>query len=497
MTAVTQTLRRRNKEPAVLMFLEISGVKAHGQATTTDRRRRRWRRLLLAGAVVLFLCVALALSALLLIHPEAIHQKLLAEAPRLFPGNLTFAKVILRRLPVPRIAVRYVQWQLPGHIWLTVEQMVITPRLLPLLRGKLEIAEVRIDRPVMHWFGPVGMTSPTKPAEDPDRNFDIERLAAVINQLPTLLAPSITAWTATVPGVRMALSRGELIIPAEIGGEARLSLRGLTGVVDLSGNQAQMDLSFVSDRQETFTLASRLNLRNQTGEGTLTFHDVQLQHLCSLIFPLRPVRFADSQVSGRFSWALHGPQTWSASFQGSCPTLALNAADAPAKIQGGQLSLQFHSEDQRLLISLDSLTLDAPRVHGSGWLLLDQQAQQVQLAFRGWDLDASALRQTALELLKDSTTNQKVFTIVQGGTVPWITWDAQGPPGELTTATPHIITGAMEHGSILIPGIDLLAKDAQGRVQIVDGVLVGEALAARTERTWGMGRQLAGGPQGR
>ncbi len=452
----------------------------------TPQRRSKWLRRLSVVVAALLLVLMAWLLMLHLLRPEVVEQRLLGEARRLLPGDLTFGKVSVRLLPVPRVIIRHIQWQIPGRASLTVERLVSTARLLPLLGGKVEIASLQVERPTMHWLVPLTGTPPPGPASEVDdaRGFDV--LTATIARLPSHLAMAVAAMDTAPSALQVAIRRGELIVPAKEGTAPQVHLRGVTARLDLTSDQAKIDLSCSSANNETLSLKSQFDLRNLTGDGNLDFHRIQFHRLIPLFLPQHQTRFLDSQISGRFSWKLEGPWAVTGSLEASLPRLVISTQEAPLEIRGGQLTLQFHGKDNNFLLSLDSLVLEAPSLNGSGFALLDQRTPQVQVGFQGWDVDASSLRHAALGLMKDSLTTRQVFTIVQGGVVPWITWNAQAHTlAELADATHHIVTGGMRHGTILVPNIGLLISDAQGQVRIADGILVGENLAGRTEGSQG------------
>ncbi|HAA04619.1 MAG TPA: hypothetical protein DCE18_14835 [Syntrophobacteraceae bacterium] len=457
----------------------------------TEPRRRKWRRgLLVLGAVLLFLAVAW-LSMLHLFRPEVVEQRLLGEVRRLIPGSLTFGKVSLRHLPVPRVTIRHLQWQLPGKASLSAERLVFTVRLLPLLRGKVEIASLQVEHPIFHWLEPLASTPQPTDFAATDDPFGLGVVSTIIANLPSHLATAVAALDPAPSELRLAIRRGELILAGKQDHGPQIHLRGVTANLELASDQVRMDLSCSSGDNASLSLKSELNLRNLTGECNLDFHQIQLDRILPLFIPSSLDRFLAAQINGKLSWSLKASREWVGSLDVSLPKLVIRTQEAPLEIRGAQMASQFHIRDHQLLLSLDSLAVEAPLLHGSGFLQLDQSTPRVQIGFQGWDIDASSLRHGALSLMREAVTLRKVFTIVQGGMVPWITWNAQASTlDELGDATRHIITGGMRDGGILIPNIDLLVSHAQGQVRIVDGVLTGERLSGRTTGSQGTAGNL-------
>ena len=468
------------------MFLNTP-IDGPDPGSSTMHRRKKWLRRLLA-ALVACLLVAASLLFVLFHHirPEALQERILTESSRLLPGHFEFATVTLSLLPIPRVFIHNIHWQLPGRVTLKLDYLALTPRLLPLLMGRVEIARLRAEHPVVYWNGPMPERSAVPSENGQELPTDWEQLAATVGRLPAGLATAIAGWVATTPEMKVAINQGELVVLPETGNEPLFQLIGLKARMVLSPNRLQADLSVTSPRDEMLSLESWLDPRDLTGEASLTLHQFQFHRLLPLLFPQLGPQFTDSQISGRLFCKLNGPDSWTGSFRGWLPGISLTVHDRPLQLQGGQLAASFQSERDQLLISLDALELRTPRLQTSASLFVDHSKPQVQVALQAWDIDVPAVRAAALDLMGDSPTTAKVFTIVQGGMVPWLTWHAQAASlAALDDATCHIVTGSMEHGTILVPGIDLPAHDAQGQVLITGGTLYGEALAGRTERSRG------------
>ena len=174
---------------------------------------------------------------------------------------------------------------LPGEL-LRAEALVVRPRLLPLLRRRLEIAEIRLDAPIVTL------------ARSDRGEWSFERLATrVAPSLPTggsaggaeapVLEPPPAALDVVVP--HLALSRGTLVVTRE----RRGPLVGAGGI-ELATSLSRLGGTLAGEGQLTVAslrVAERLEVRSLTaplrfGGGELT------------LAPLRG-RLADGTLGGQ------------------------------------------------------------------------------------------------------------------------------------------------------------------------------------------------------
>lgn len=111
--------------------------------------KRRKIALWVTGTVGCLLVLLLALILLLphLINLEPIRQKIQATVSQKVEGELEFQRIALSFLPRPHVVIHQTSLSIPGKVSGTLESLGVRPRILPLLRGKLRIAKVQIERP--------------------------------------------------------------------------------------------------------------------------------------------------------------------------------------------------------------------------------------------------------------------------------------------------------------------------------------------------------------
>ena len=115
--------------------------------------RRRWSKAVrysafsLAAIVVLLVAAGLLLRELL-DRPE-VEAEIQSRLSRAVNGQIAWESLQIRLLPSPRGVVRSVRIELPGTISARAERLDARLRLMPLFRGRAEIASINVSRPVI------------------------------------------------------------------------------------------------------------------------------------------------------------------------------------------------------------------------------------------------------------------------------------------------------------------------------------------------------------
>jgi hypothetical protein len=99
-----------------------------------------------AGAV-LALLVAAALLVPAFLDTPAVERELKAKLSQALHGEIAWEKLSIRLLPSPRGSLSKVRAEIPGIASVRAEQVDAHLRLLPLLRGRAEIASVSLSKP--------------------------------------------------------------------------------------------------------------------------------------------------------------------------------------------------------------------------------------------------------------------------------------------------------------------------------------------------------------
>src|SRR5262245_37010459 len=102
-----------------------------------------------AAAVIAALIVIAALAVPAFLDTPAVERELQAKLSRMAHGEIAWEDLSIRLLPSPRGKLARARVEIPGALSLRAERIDARLRLLPLLRGRAEIASVSVSKPVI------------------------------------------------------------------------------------------------------------------------------------------------------------------------------------------------------------------------------------------------------------------------------------------------------------------------------------------------------------
>lgn len=209
--------------------------------------------------IVLFLALALAfvliaVSALVLFLPrlidlEGVKTKATAAISEKTGAVVQFDQVGLAYFPRLRVTISGVNAQFPDGPAIHAESLSLYPSLLRLLSGKVQLASVQIQAPVIS-------VRIKKPAEEEDIDAKLARLLAGISS--------------EVPGLDVRIRRGVVNLAAE--GGAELTVRDIEADADFGRMSADVSISGNSDFVKRIALAVNL----KAGEKSVISADLSV-----------------------------------------------------------------------------------------------------------------------------------------------------------------------------------------------------------------------------
>ena len=432
------------------------------------------------------LLLALILLLPHLINLEPIRDKIQATVSQKLGGELEFQRIALSFLPRPRVVIHQASLSIPGKISGTLKSLGVHPKILPLLRGKLRIAEVQIERPDFKMSLPeirVKKTERTKPAAP---SPDIKKTLA------HLLAP-------------LALNAPDLIVEIKDGGldfsqqgQPGFSLSNIHARIVFPPSGFRIHLACASNLWEKIAVEGTLDSENLKGKGLINLTNFQPHVLTSYLFPDAPQQLTDSQVNLTCGFKFDGLKALQAELEGSLPRLAFQRGNEKLVVEGKSLKASFQMDPDNTAFSLTELNLDYPQLTMSGKLLINRASPQVSFELEGRDVDISSIRETVLVLAGDDPDVQEILHIVKGGKVPFVALTAQGSRlADLGNLENILIRASILEGKISVPDVDLDLEDVKGEAIISQGILEGENLEARLGNSWARNGKLKLGLEGK
>ena len=427
------------------------------------------------GAIAVLFVLLLILILLLprIINLEPIRQKVIARVSEEVGGELEYRSIDLSFFPRPRVIIHHASLSIPGKIAGTLESLKIYPRILPLLRGRVRIALVRVEAP--HFK----MGLPKKPKEREQRPR-----AFALGTIREEIAPVLGLIASKAPGLAFVVDQGRFDLIE--GDTSVIRFQDIHGRIGLPPDKLEIDLACVSSLWESMSMRGRLTAEDLKGGGRIHVRDFKPQVLMDNLFPLAARRVGESRVNLDVSFKIDGLKVLEGEVEGSFPLLTLRQANEKLVIRGKSLKGNFRMDEDRITASLTELDLEYPQLRMSGTFRVDKTTPLVSVELEAREIDLNSIREVALVLAEEIPNVQEVFEIVKGGKVPLVALSTQGSSlSDLGNLENILIKGRIREGNIYVPEVDLDLKEVKGETVISKGVLEGTNLEAKFGNTSG------------
>ncbi len=442
-------------------------------------------------------------------------------------GQVAFDRLQVELLPHPHLTASAISIQYPGILAGTVQSLVIVPKLLPLLSGRFEPARLELLAPRLELTIPDDASisppapalqgdsepssipaDPSAPQQDRQSRDSASEGALVTSAYPAPLpmARSDFPWISRlnleeplysvlntlsekVPGLELTAEQGRLEVVHR--GQGLLSLRNLSLQAILPPHVMVLRLGGQSNLWEELAVNSRFDLVESQGTGHLRIRQCRSQLLGELLpaGTLKPV--GESPVDLEVAFSSQGPGLLQATIHASSPSLSLQLSGQTAVFRDIALEALVQTQGERFELRLDRLHAEAPQLDLTGRLWSHPDSAEAAYRLECRNADAAAVREVALALGSESEVVQDVFTFIRGGQVPLVSFEARGRSlPALQEARNLVVTGRLEKGEVFIPEISLTVTEVFGDVLIANGILAGNNLQGRAERSVGRNGSL-------
>ncbi len=426
-----------------------------------------------------------ALLVLMLLLPtfinlEPIKEKIVANLSRRMGGKLAFQRCDLSFLPRPRVVIHHGSLSIPGKVAGTLEALKVYPKILPLLRGRIQIAMLRAEAP--HFK--MGLAKRPKQGEQRPRAFALGTIGEEVAPVLGLIASKAPGLTLVVDGGRFNLTEGDTSV---------FRFQDIHGRISLPPDKLEIDVACDSNLWESMSVEGWLTAEDLKGGGRIQVRDFKPQVLTDNLFPLAVRRVGESRVNLDVSFKMDGLEILEGEVEGSFPLLTLLQAHEKLVIRDKSLRGAFHVDEANITVSLTELDLEHPRLKVSGKLFMDRTIPRVRVDLEGREIDIGSTREAALTLAQEVPDIQEIFEMVQGGRVPLITVNAQGSSlADLGKMENIVLKGSVVDGKIILRGadiglgdLDLGLEDVKGDMVISRGILEAKNVHARLGNSWG------------
>jgi len=347
---------------------------------------RVWRKLrywfLWVSGVFLAIALALQVLAPRIIDLAAVRNRIEAALSRELGGEVTVQRLDLSILPRPCVNARSLRISVPGMVEGTVDSLSIYPRILPLLRGKLRVAQITAETPDL-----TIRISGERPAQKKGkRPATLEAVKEAVTAAGARLASLQPSLTVVIHRGRVALSQGRTppIVAEHI--DAKVVFPPAGFIVNLDCH---------TPFWENLTLKARLDPATFAGDGSIEVEALKPHLLGPYLFPDRPPPVGESLVDLDLSFKTDGVRSLQVNAAGSAPHLRLLRGRKPLLIEDAHFRGSVELDEQRTIVTLDELEAASPRLALKGKMHSDEATRRVGLTITGSDIDIQAFREAA------------------------------------------------------------------------------------------------------
>jgi len=377
--------------------------------------------------------------------------------------------------PAPHVVLQAVTLSAAGRASGRVDSVHVYPRLLPLLRGHVELATVALNKPSfdVSWQP---APAPAGPTETLTLSEERDRVVVTVSDLGTRLSR-------TLPGLRVDVSNGALRLAK--GDAPPLQFDAIHGQIRLPPDLLGLDLTCTSSLAKRLAVQLTLQPSTFVGSGRIqtdALHPHTAAILSASIPSLLGASVANVDVTTRFE----GPRSTGVSLRGTASPLTLRRGSQEIPLQITALEATLNLRDDAVDFSLANLQVTPPGGSLSGTLGFDSRVPRVAFTLNAKDIEIADVRSFVTTLALDSDVAQDIFNVLRAGHVPQITIQSQGARfSDLGNTDNLVIRGTVTDGELFVSGPALQLSRVNGEALVEKGVLLGERASARTGNSTG------------
>jgi AsmA-like C-terminal region/AsmA family len=415
-----------------------------------------------AGSVALLLALVLAIevAAPRLLNLESVKSKIQAEFSRVVGGDLDFERLDLSLLPQPSVAIHQARVNIPKIGQWTLSSLKIRPAILPLFKGSLRIAKIRVEAPDFELqFPPI--PGPAKKGEAESRIFEsLEKGGASLFELLASKAPNLV----------VVMRQGRIRFVEN--GQTAVVLQDIDAEVVFPPKGPRVEVTCGSNLWKNLSVEGSLDPGRLSGKGRIELSGFLPQAVADLLFPDARFGLSESVVYLRADVRTDRLRRFQGEVTASVPLLTLRRDKEEVALTRGNMEAAFSIDDEETSVSVSRLSLDHPRLRLRGKFLMDKKTPEVRLDLEARELDLDSARKVALCLGRDTPVVERIFEYVRGGTLPFITFHSHGIAfRELGAANNLSIEARIREGRVYVPGPALAVEEVEADVVVSTGVL--------------------------
>jgi hypothetical protein len=313
---------------------------------TRSRLIRAARYAAYAALALLALAVAAALVILSFLDTPRVEAELQAKLSEAVHGEVAWEKLEIRLLPSPRGALSEVRAEIPETASVRAAEVQARLRLLPLLRGRAEIASVSVSKPVIRLEIAPSPPAKTKPREKAAPSDPVEAYRSAIEEVRHFAPEAVFDVEDAEVDVRMPG-----LPPIQL---RKLEVRAKTGKRGL-----ELELAAQSEYWSGLKLSAEVAFSDLSGEASLKVVGAKPQVWLDHFLAKSPVGV--SLPAGSFSAQARtdGKEQLECDFDVGAPSVEIARAAGRMQVQDVALAGKVGVSRQEITVQLKNARLGA------------------------------------------------------------------------------------------------------------------------------------------
>ena len=418
---------------------------------------------LIGGLVSLAFFVTLLFLLPSILSLEIVKQSIISRVSEELGAELEYEKSELSLFPRLRIVTHQGSLTEPGEFEIRVAKLTAETSLALLLKGNFEFVRVRIEAPVLkvELSGDGGEDSGLSIQEEVREGVD-----SVVSFI-----------TSKLPGLSVELEEGTVELCRE--DRPLLRVEGLRARIDSRPDRVRVDLICRSKLWDGLSLKGSISEKLK-GEFKIRLRGFASAPILVGLVPSALARLEPTDLDLEIDFDGHDADRFEGEFLGSLPSLRTQPPDRKKILENLDLSGSLKLEPERMLVSLNRLTLDFPGMEASANLSVDSDSPQVSLEAKGEGIDLLDLREVALLLGGDVPLVREICEYVGEGEISSVVVRSQGASFEKLGGVENLfVDGRLRDARIVVRDHDLEFNGLAGDISLSPGVLEGRDLAGR------------------
>jgi hypothetical protein len=418
-----------------------------------------------AGAVLAFFAI-LVLLAPLLINLEPARERVVTDISQAIGGRLDAQRIDLHLFPRPCFTLRTGSISVPEVISGTFDSLSIYPEINMVLRGKVRIAQLIVERLDMQ------MTLP----EDLYKIGGLKQFS--LKAIDDGLAFVVAKVAPKAPGLLLSIKKGSLALLER--NRSAFLFSDVDARASLHGKRLKIAVTSNSNVWKVASFAGWVKAGDFEGEGRLQVTQLRPDLIAQNLLPALEPRIEDSEMNLSLSFGASGVKVVHAELQSDVSSATLRKGRQILTLKKVGLKATLHERGDNTVVSFALLDGTHPQPAMSGKVSADQSSSQTRLELFANEVDVESVRGPVLFLAGQIPLVQSVFEILKKGRVSGLKLTSRGSTiHDLAKKENVVVRGSITGGSIFLrePRLDL--EEVKGIAVISAGILEGENLEAR------------------